>query len=100
MNTTIDEIILKTDKIKAALQAASIDSLLLGSVPNFLYLTGSVAQGYIFIHKDEALPLLFLERPTYVLEGYPEELIFNVRKPELIPDLLKGRGSLYLPPQP
>lgn len=92
MNTTIDEIILKTDKIKAALQAASIDSLLLGSVPNFLYLTGSVAQGYIFIHKDEELPLLFLERPTYVLEGYPEELIFNVRKPELIPDLLKGRG--------
>lgn len=59
MNTTLDEIILKTDKIKAVLQAASIDNLLLSSVPNFLYLTGSVAQGYLFIHKDEELPLFF-----------------------------------------
>lgn len=92
MNTTLDEITLKTNKIKEALQSQQIDSVLLGSVPNFLYVTGSVAQGYIFIHKDEPLPLIFIERPTYVLEGYPEALIYNVRKPELIPDLLKERG--------
>lgn len=92
MNTTIDEIRLKVSQINEALRAAEVDSLLLSSVPNCLYLLGSVFQGYIYIHVEEELPLLFVERPTHVLEGFPEDRLFSVRKPELIPDLLSERG--------
>ncbi|MDO5017119.1 MAG: Xaa-Pro peptidase family protein [Porphyromonas sp.] len=92
MNTSISEIAQKVGKIKTALDQYHLDSLLLRSIPNCLYLTGSVFRGYIYIDRSLELPLLFLERPTDVLEGYPEDCIYSIRKPELIPDILKERG--------
>lgn len=93
MNTTIEEISLKVKRIQESLEEKGLQNILIRSIPNTIYLTGSVIQGYLLVDKDLSLPLIFLERTTNVLEGYPTDLIFNIRKPELIPDLLAGLGK-------
>lgn len=92
MNTTIHEIEIKVTKLHDQMRVQGVESLILRSVAAHLYLTGSVIHGYTYIHKDEPLPLFFLEKPTHALEGFSEEKIFSVRKPELIPDILAKVG--------
>ncbi|MBR8729762.1 Methionine aminopeptidase 1, mitochondrial [Porphyromonas levii] len=92
MNTTLQEITTKVEKIHAALKEQGLQNILLRSIPNCLYITGSVSQSFIFVDRSRELPIIFLERPTNTLEGYPEELIYNIRKPELIPEILSDIG--------
>lgn len=92
MNTTIQEIELKVSRIHKALEKDGLQNVLLRSVPNILYLTGSVFQGYLLVDRSHSLPLIFLERITDVLEGYPSELIYTARKPELIPEIISEKG--------
>lgn len=92
MNTTLQEIIIKVGKIHSALKKQGLQNILLRSVPNCLYITGSVSQSFILVDRSRELPIIFLERPTGTLEGYPEKLIYSVRKPELIPGILSELG--------
>lgn len=92
MNTSIQEIQIKVHKIQEALKAQGLQNILLRSIPNCLYLTGSVSQSFILVDRSEELPIIFLERPTSTLEGFPEERIYSIRKPELIPDILAQIG--------
>lgn len=92
MNTTLQEITIKVKKIHSILKEQGLQNILLRSIPNCLYITGSVSQSFILVDRSRELPIIFLERPTNTLEGYPEELIYSIRKPELIPDILSELG--------
>lgn len=92
MNINIQEIEERVQKIRVAMREADVQNVILRSVPSQLYLTGSVIQGYTLVDQSQALPLFFLERPTNALIGFPEDHIFMVRKPELIPDIIDGLG--------
>lgn len=73
------------------MKSQELESLFLRSIPSFLYLTGTVMQGYIFVPL-EGEPLFFLERPSSRKPWHNDERIHLVRKPELIPDLLTEYG--------
>lgn len=92
MNISLPEVELRVQKIRAAMREVGVQNLLLRSVPSQLYLTGSVIQGFTLVDQSQSLPIFFLERPTSALLGFPEERIFSVRKPELIPDLIEPMG--------
>lgn len=92
MNITLKELDIRLQKIRQAMKAEGLQNILLRSVPNHIYLTGSVFQGFTFIDLSQSLPLFFVERATSIFEGYPEDLVYEIRKPELIPDLLRERG--------
>lgn len=88
MNITRQEQELRLQKIRQGMTDARVDSLFLRSIPSFLYLTGTVMQGYIYVSLSSE-PLFFLERPSARLPWYDASRVHYVRKPELIPDLLK-----------
>lgn len=73
------------------MESAGVESLLLRSIPSFLYLTGTVMQGYIYLTRTEK-PVFFLERPTARLSSPNGARVHFVRKPELIPDILEEYG--------
>lgn len=92
MNISLQEIEVRVQKIREAMQAEGVQNVWLRSVPAQLYMTGSVIQGYTLVDQSESLPIFFLERPTDALNGFPEERIYSVRKPELIPPILEKLG--------
>lgn len=92
MNLSLPEIELRVQKIQEAMKMAGVQNIWLRSVPAQLYMTGSVLQGYTLVDQRESLPYFFIERPTDALNGFPEERIFSIRKPELIPPILEKLG--------
>ena len=82
---------LKVSKIQREMAEAGADSLLLRSIPAFLYLTGTVMQGFIYV-PAEGEPLWFLEHPSDTRPVEDDSRIFRIRKPEEIPALLKETG--------
>lgn len=69
-----------------------VESILIKSVANKLYLAGTVMAGHIYIHRERELPYFFIEKPWAEAERWPEENRFSVRKPELIPEILEKMG--------
>lgn len=55
MNTTLQEITTKVEKIHAALKEQGLQNILLRSIPNCLYITGSVSQSFIFVDRSLSL---------------------------------------------
>ncbi|MDO4789830.1 MAG: M24 family metallopeptidase [Porphyromonas sp.] len=95
MYIPITELKLRLNKIFKATQELTdeeVDSILIRANANMIYLTGTVVLGYAYLHKDLDLPIFFLERPTQALDEMPDSCCYSVRKPELIPDILKGKG--------
>lgn len=69
-----------------------LQSLLIRCNANMIYLSGTVVAGYAYVHRSLDLPIFFLERPSHALQGYPLDRLFQVRKPELIPEQLSNLG--------
>lgn len=91
MYISFDELQTRCRKIMDALLPLGVESLLIRSIPNHIYLTGSVFSGFTFLHR-ESLPLFFYDRPTHLFDEYGSERAFPIRKPEDIPPLLAERG--------
>lgn len=84
------ELELRLQRIGEALQAHSVGSILLRSIPNHLYLTGSVYSGYTYVAVGQQ-PLFFYDRPTSLFNNCPYPAM-PIRKPEQIPALLAEYG--------
>ena len=63
-----------------------IDAVLLTCNMSLLYVSGRIISGYIYLSRDA--DLMFVKRPNNI-NG---QGIFNIRKPEQIPDILKDAG--------
>ena len=82
---------LKIQKIQTRMADHGVESILLRSIPAFLYLTDTVMQGFIYLPK-EGEPLWFLERESRISPTEDPSKIFRIRKPEDIPALLLRQG--------
>ncbi|MBR4593873.1 MAG: aminopeptidase P family protein, partial [Bacteroidaceae bacterium] len=63
-----------------------IDAVLLTCNMSLLYVSGRIISGYIYLSRDA--DLMFVKRPNNI-NG---QGLFNIRKPEQIPDILKDAG--------
>lgn len=91
MLLTSSEQQLRLSKVQTKMQEQGVQSLLLRSVPAFLYLTGSVSLGYIFI-PSQGEPIIFLERPYSREPWYNLQQVHYIRKPEMMPEVLEKYG--------
>lgn len=82
---------LKLRKIQTQMAAVGVKSLLLRSIPAFLYLSDTVMQGFIFVPL-EGNSLWFLERASSTRPPAEDDRVFAVRKPEDIPAILARYG--------
>ncbi|MDO4695680.1 Xaa-Pro peptidase family protein [Porphyromonas sp.] len=89
MNITKEELLLRCQKVSKALVESGCDSILLRSIPNHIYLTGSVFLGFTFLKVGHE-PIFFAEKPSQVLDGY--DRTHNIRKPEQMPEILAEYG--------
>lgn len=96
MIISLRELSLRTEKLKSAMEAAGCTSLLLRSIPAHLYLTGSVFQGFSFVSRDLDYPIFFPDRPTDRLEGLNQGFVHPIRKPEMMPELLREHFGLTI----
>lgn len=87
--TTDEELRLRHDRIRHAMDLHSLDGVLVSSIPNLYYVTGTVISGWVYIPRHGDAQIL-VHRPE-LLEG-PN--IHKVRKPELIAETLT---SLCIP---
>lgn len=95
MYISLAELKLRLNKIFTASQELTnngIDSILIRANANMIYLTGTVVSGYAYLHKELELPVFFIERPSQAIDELPGNCRYSVRKPELIPDILKEKG--------
>lgn len=81
------EINLRIGRIREKLKDEGSDAILIGSNANIYYSTGRFFRGYVYIPLKND-PLWFVIKPR-LFES--EENIFNIRKPEDIPAILKGQ---------
>lgn len=96
MIISLQELSLRVNKLKAEMKVRGCTSLLLRSIPAHLYLSGSVFQGFTFVHQDLDYPVYFPDRPTDRLEGLNQGLVHMIRKPEMIPSILTERFGLAI----
>lgn len=87
------DILLRIEKIKKEMHHAATEAVLLASNANIYYATGRFFRGYVYI-PSAGDPIWFVMKPD-VYE--PADDIVLIRKPEMIPDILKGRG--YIVPE-
>ena len=66
MNITHEELSLRCQKVSKALMDNDCEAVLLRSIPNHIYLTGSVFLGFTFLKAGEA-PIFFAEKPSLSL---------------------------------
>ena len=81
------ELKLRRDKIRALMAGQKIDAALITCNVNLIYAYGQVVSGYLYLPLDGPARL-FVKRPNN-LKG---EHVHPIRKPEQLPDLLKGMG--------
>ncbi|SJZ64916.1 M24 family metallopeptidase [Porphyromonas cangingivalis] len=89
MNITHEELSLRCQKVSKALMDNDCEAVLLRSIPNHIYLTGSVFLGFTFLKAGEA-PIFFAEKPSQALAGYDRAHL--IRKPEQMPEILAEYG--------
>lgn len=99
MNIPLHEVALRVQKLQAEMDKQGCQSLLLRSIPAQLYLTGSVFHGFTLVHRSLEYPIFFPDRPTPRLEGFNPDRIHLIRKPEVIPDLLREYFGLNIDAQ-
>ena len=81
------ELKLRRDKIRVLMAQQEIDAALITCNVILIYTYGRVVSGYLYLPLN-APARLFIKRPNNI-EG---EHIHSIRKPEQLPDLLKGCG--------
>lgn len=89
MNISNEELRLRCDKISKALVAEGCEGVLLRSIANHIYLTGSVFSGFTYLKAGEK-PIFFAEKPAAALNGY--DRVHLIRKPEQMPEILASYG--------
>lgn len=78
---------LRLERITGQMQAHHIDAVIIASNINLLYAAGTVYCGYCYIHADGQIQHFVTKRtPRDPADAIP------VRKPELIPDILRDLG--------
>lgn len=75
---------MRLEKIIKAMNENSTDAILIASSTNLYYISGTIFRGYTYITKDKKY-LFFLVAPS---KGTESKTLFNIHKPELIPDIL------------
>lgn len=84
----LPDIRLRIDKIKSFMKEEGMDALLIASNTNIYYTTGRFFRGYVYLPL-EGEPIWFVIKPeTFEIAEYLE----YVRKPEIIPEVLKRRN--------
>ncbi len=81
------EVLLRKEKVVAALKAMNIEAILLGTNVNNYYMAGRVFSGYVYINNEGFLHY-YVKRPA-LLKG---DNVTYIRKPEDIPALLQEAG--------
>lgn len=79
---------LREDKVREEMKKEGFDALLIADNANIYYMSGCVFRGYVYLPIDRD-PLFFVIRPQTVAK-HPQ--VVEIRKPELIVDLLGERG--------
>lgn len=82
---------IRITKLQHKMSEHGVTSLLLRSIPAFLYLTDTVMQGFIYVPSSGA-PFFFLERVSRLAPSEEKDRTIMIRKPEDIPALLAERG--------
>ncbi len=83
----LDDLAVRRKNLQAALSVQRADGVLVAHPVNLLYLTGRVYCGWLYL-PVEGSPRYFVRRPND-LTG---EGVFQVRKPEQIPEMLQAEG--------
>lgn len=78
----------RIDTIRLKIKSEGLDAILLASNSNIFYTSGRLFRGYVYI-TPEHLALYFVVRPLSV-DTSDDTII--LRKPELIPSILKEKG--------
>ena len=78
------EIMLHIDSVKNHMANEGIEAILVGSNSNIYYTSGRFYRGYVFIPLS-GTPLWFVIKPDFY---EPQPNVFQIRKPEMIPDIL------------
>jgi Xaa-Pro aminopeptidase len=86
-NTIKEEILIRRQKIQAAMQAIGVEGCLLSTSVNLLYMTGQVINGYVYIPVEGAA-WHFVRRPV----GMTGQTLRYIRKVEDIPSLMTELG--------
>ena len=76
--------------IKKELVNENAEAVLIGSNANIYYTSGRFFRGYVYISSEEE-PLWFVIKPNVFESG---NNVYNIRKPEQIPDILKENNYL------
>lgn len=85
--TPVQEIKLRTDRIRKLMEKASVDAILISTNANIYYTTGRVFDGYVYI-PAEGGPLYFVRKPV----GLEGEGVVKIHKPEQIMPMLAELG--------
>lgn len=88
----MNDLRLRWQHLQKALSETGSEALLVSTNVNLLYLSGRIFMGYAYI-PAAGEPLFFVRRPC----GLSGANVFEIRKPEQIPDLLREAG--HTPPR-
>jgi Xaa-Pro aminopeptidase len=83
-----EDLNLRFARLQQLLKEQAAAACLVRSTVNVYYLTGSIFDGYVYI-PQEGEPLFFVRKAG----AFEHENAISIRKPEDIPDLLKGRNQ-------
>lgn len=83
----VNDLRFRWPRLKKGLSETGADALLVSTNVNLLYLSGRIFMGHVYL-PAEGEPLFFARRPC----GLTGANVFEIRKPEQLPDLLRGAG--------
>ncbi|MCL2104079.1 MAG: M24 family metallopeptidase [Kiritimatiellaeota bacterium] len=84
----MDDLKIRWSRLQKRIQGAGADALVVASNVNLFYVSGRVFMGHVYIPAEGA-PRFFVRRPC----GLEGEGVFEVRKVEQIPDILRDIGA-------
>jgi Xaa-Pro aminopeptidase len=83
----IKDLFFRQQKVQEEVAKNGCGAIILAIDINIYYLTGIVFSGYYYLPVNDD-PLFFIKRPV----GMSGDRIFQISKPEQIPDILKSKG--------
>lgn len=86
--TNPEETSLHIDKIRIEMRRAGIEAILVASNANIYYTTGRFFRGYVYITSDNIAEWFVMKPQVFDKEPF----IHEIRKPELIPEILRQSG--------
>ena len=83
----VDDLKQRWLRLQAGVRQSGADGMLVGTNVNRFYLSGRIFMGFIYV-PAEGTPWFFVRRPC----GLVGRNVVEIRKPEQIPELLRGAG--------